>query len=40
LQSEVSAHNTRDLPVEIRVVRPATPDEIELSNWHQELLGK
>jgi hypothetical protein len=29
----------RNLPVEIRVVRPATDDEIELRNWHRELTG-
>ncbi len=38
LQADVSAR-VRELPVEIRVVRPATDDEIELEDWHREMVG-
>jgi hypothetical protein len=38
LQADVSTH-VRELPVEIRVVRPATDDEIELEKWHREMTG-
>ena len=27
----------RTAPIEIRTVRPATEDEIELMNWHREM---
>ena len=30
-------HPGRTVPVEIRTVRPATDDEIELANWHREM---
>jgi len=30
-------HLGRTVPVEIRMVRPATDDEIDLANWHQEM---
>lgn len=29
----------RDVPIEIHTIRPATNDEIELSNWHHEMLA-
>jgi hypothetical protein len=30
----------RDVPIEIRTVREAAQDEIELWNWHHEMLAK
>ena len=33
----VALHPGRTAPIEIRTVRPATDDEIELMNWHQEM---
>ena len=39
LYADVANRIGRDLPVEIRVVRPATDDEIELMNWHRETTG-
>lgn len=30
----------RDVPIEIRTVRPATDDEIELWRWHHEMLAR
>lgn len=29
----------RDVPIEIHTVRPATADEIELQNWHDEKIA-
>ena len=29
-----------DVPINIRTVREATADEIELWNWHQEMLNR
>ncbi len=39
LHADVAKRIGRDLPVEIRVVRPATADEIELRDWHCEMTG-
>ncbi|MBX3452500.1 MAG: hypothetical protein KF777_23315 [Planctomycetaceae bacterium] len=30
----------RDVPIEIRTIRPATTDEIELWRWHHETLAR
>lgn len=30
----------RDTPIEIHTVRPATADEIELWNWHHEMVAR
>jgi len=30
----------KDVPIEIRTVREATEDEIELWTWHHEMLAK
>jgi len=30
----------RDVPIEIHTVRPATPGEIELWNWHHEIVAR
>ncbi|MBX3435742.1 MAG: hypothetical protein KF847_20685 [Pirellulales bacterium] len=30
----------RDVPIEIRTVRPATTDEIDLLKWHREMLAR
>lgn len=27
-------------PIEIRTIRPATPDEIEFANWHHEMIAR
>jgi len=40
LHADLGKQIGRDLPVEIHVVRPATSDEIELWQWHRELLGQ
>ena len=40
LHADVSARIGRDLPVEIHVVRAARSDEIEMWEWHRELLGQ
>lgn len=40
LHADVSARLGRDLPVEIHVVRAPTSDEIELWEWHRELLAQ
>ena len=29
-----------DVPIEIRTVRPATKDEIELWQWHHEMVAR
>lgn len=29
-----------DVPIEIRTVRPATKNEIELWQWHQEMVAR
>jgi hypothetical protein len=28
------------VPINIRTVRPATPEEIELWKWHNEMVGQ
>jgi hypothetical protein len=30
----------KEVPIEIRTIRPATTDEIDLWNWHQQMLAK
>jgi len=30
----------RDVPVDIKTVRPATEAEIELWNWHHEMVAR
>jgi len=30
----------RDVPIKIHTVRPATDDEIELWNWHHEMVAR
>ena len=40
LHADLCKQISRDLPVEIHVVRPATDDEIEMWKWHQELLAQ
>lgn len=30
----------RDMPIEIRTIRPATTDEIDMMNWHHEMLAR
>jgi hypothetical protein len=29
-----------EVPLEIRTIRPATSDEIDLCKWHQQMLAK
>ena len=29
----------RDVPIEIRTIRPATTDEIDMLKWHNEMLA-
>jgi len=40
LHADLGKQIGRNLPVEIHVVRPATSDEIEMWQWHEELLGQ
>lgn len=30
----------RDVPIEIRTIRPATTDEIDMMKWHHEMLAR
>lgn len=30
----------RDVPIEIHTVRPATTDEIDMTNWHNEMVAR
>jgi hypothetical protein len=40
LYADVRARLGRDVPIIIRTVRPATPDEIDLNRWHGEMVDK
>ena len=37
---ELHAPEGRVAPIEIRTIRPATDDEIELQRWHNEMLAR
>ena len=37
---ELYAPEDRAAPIEIRTVRPATDEEIELQRWHDEFLAR
>ena len=37
---ELLAPEGRVAPIEIRLVRPATDEEIELQRWHDEMLAR
>ncbi len=39
LYADVREKLGREVPVEIRTVRPATDDEVQLQFWHHELLA-
>ncbi len=30
----------RDVPIEIRTIRPATTDEIDMMKWHNQMLAR
>ncbi len=30
----------KEVPIEIRTIRPATTDEIDMWKWHQQMLAK
>ena len=40
LYADVRQRLGRDVPIEIRTVRLATQDEIELWKWHHEMLNR
>ena len=40
LPALAALHPERTAPIEIRTVRPATDDEIELANWHREMIER
>ena len=37
LYADVRERNGRESPIQIRTVRPATDEEIELMRWHDEM---
>jgi hypothetical protein len=39
LYAEVRREFGMDTPIRIQTVRPATPEEIELQDWHEEVLA-
>ena len=39
LYSDVRERLGRDVPIEIRTIREATQDEIDLWNWHHKMLA-
>ena len=38
LYADVRERHGKDVPIEIRTVREATQDEIDLWNWHHKML--
>ena len=40
LYAESGSRIGRDFPIEIRTVRPATQEEIDLLRWHNEMVAK
>jgi hypothetical protein len=40
LYAEVRRELGRDMPITIHTVRLATPDEIELQRWHDEMVAR
>jgi hypothetical protein len=40
LYADARAELGGDIPINIRTVRPATDDEIDQWNWHQEMMAR
>jgi len=40
LYSDLRQRRGKQVPIEIRTIRPATTDEIDLWKWHQQMLAK
>jgi len=40
LYADVRERLGKDVPIEIRTVRPATDDEIDLWKWHHEMVAR
>ncbi len=40
LDADMPSRTRRDAPVRIQTVRLATPGEIELWNWHREMMAR
>lgn len=40
LHAELRERLGRDIPIEIRTIRPATTDEIDMMKWHHEMLAR
>lgn len=40
LYADIRERLGKDVPIEIRTVRPATDDEVQLMNWHNEKLAE
>lgn len=40
LYADVRAKWGKEVPIEIRTIRPATSNEIEMMKWHHEMLAR
>jgi len=40
LYADICEKFNHHVPINIRTVRPATPEEIELWKWHHEMVGR
>jgi hypothetical protein len=40
LYADVRERLGNDVPIEIRTIRPATTDEIDLGRWHEEMVAR
>jgi hypothetical protein len=40
LYADVRERLGKDVPIEIRTIRPATTDEIDLGRWHEEMVAR
>lgn len=40
LYADIRKRVGRDVPIEIHTVRPATEDEVNLMNWHNEMVAR
>jgi hypothetical protein len=40
LYADVRERLGRDVPINVRTIRPATADEIELCRWHDEMVSR
>lgn len=40
MYADVRERLGKDVPIEIRTVRPATDDEIDLWKWHHEMVAR